>query len=98
MERFKKDSTSPDFIGAVDSLAEGSCYTDTATIKRETQLCKTCKIVIIPMVIRDLTLKSAASSGSFHPTCVMYDEYMFFLIKHQVAMEMGEIPTAVIHT
>ncbi|KAK7872733.1 hypothetical protein R5R35_011870 [Gryllus longicercus] len=47
------------------------------------------------MVIRDLTLRSAASFGSFHLIRLLYDEYMFFLIEHQVAHETGETPIAV---
>ena len=47
------------------------------------------------MVIRDLTLRSAASFGSFHLIRLLYDEYMFFLIEHQVAQETGETPIAV---
>jgi hypothetical protein len=47
------------------------------------------------MVIRDLTLRSAASFGSFHLIRLLYDEYMFFLIEHQVALETGETPIAV---
>ena len=37
------------------------------------------------MVIRDLTLRSASSFGSFHLIRLLYDEYMFFLIEHKVA-------------
>jgi regulatory factor X 1/2/3 len=47
------------------------------------------------MVIRDLTLRSAASFGSFHLIRLLYDEYMFFLIEHQVALETGKTPIAV---
>jgi regulatory factor X 1/2/3 len=47
------------------------------------------------MVIRDLTLRSAASFGSFHLIRLLYDEYMFYLIEHQVALETGETPIAV---
>lgn len=42
------------------------------------------------MVIRDLTLRSAASFGSFHLIRLLYDEYMFFLIEHKVADAMGK--------
>ena len=42
------------------------------------------------MVIRDLTLRSAASFGSFHLIRLLYDEYMFFLIEHKVAQSLGE--------
>ncbi|XP_045475338.1 transcription factor RFX3 isoform X4 [Harmonia axyridis] len=48
------------------------------------------------MVIRDLTLRSAASFGSFHLIRLLYDEYMFYLIEHQVAEATGCVPIAVI--
>ncbi|XP_058790783.1 DNA-binding protein RFX2 [Phymastichus coffea] len=47
------------------------------------------------MVIRDLTLRSAASFGSFHLIRLLYDEYMFYLIEHQVALSTGTTPIAV---
>ena len=47
------------------------------------------------MVIRDLTLRSAASFGSFHLIRLLYDEYMFFLIEHKVAKATGKTPIAV---
>lgn len=47
------------------------------------------------MVIRDLTLRSAASFGSFHLIRLLYDEYMFYLVEHQVALATGETPIAV---
>ncbi|XP_031830232.1 regulatory transcription factor Rfx isoform X6 [Nomia melanderi] len=47
------------------------------------------------MVIRDLTLRSAASFGSFHLMRLLYDEYMFYLIEHQVAIATGTTPIAV---
>ncbi|XP_076371290.1 DNA-binding protein RFX2-like isoform X6 [Tachypleus tridentatus] len=47
------------------------------------------------MVIRDLTLRSAASFGSFHLIRLLYDEYMFYLIEHKVAETIGETPIAV---
>ncbi|XP_078657226.1 DNA-binding protein RFX2-like isoform X24 [Branchiostoma floridae x Branchiostoma belcheri] len=47
------------------------------------------------MVIRDLTLRSAASFGSFHLIRLLYDEYMFYLIEHRVAAATGETPIAV---
>ena len=47
------------------------------------------------MVIRDLTLRSAASFGSFHLIRLLYDEYMFYLIEHRVAQATGESPIAV---
>ncbi|XP_053574145.1 MHC class II regulatory factor RFX1 isoform X2 [Bombina bombina] len=47
------------------------------------------------MVIRDLTLRSAASFGSFHLIRLLYDEYMYYLIEHRVAEARGETPIAV---
>uniref|UniRef100_A0A1A8FEH3 Regulatory factor X, 1b (Influences HLA class II expression) n=2 Tax=Nothobranchius korthausae TaxID=1143690 RepID=A0A1A8FEH3_9TELE len=47
------------------------------------------------MVIRDLTLRSAASFGSFHLIRLLYDEYMYYLIEHRVAKARGETPIAV---
>ncbi|KAM5237833.1 DNA-binding protein RFX2 [Ctenodactylus gundi] len=47
------------------------------------------------MVIRDLTLRSAASFGSFHLIRLLYDEYMFYLVEHRVAAATGETPIAV---
>ena len=47
------------------------------------------------MVIRDLTLRSAASFGSFHLIRLLYDEYMFYLIEHKVASATGDAPIAV---
>lgn len=47
------------------------------------------------MVIRDLTLRSAASFGSFHLIRLLYDEYMFYVIEHRVAEATGETPIAV---
>ena len=35
------------------------------------------------MIIRDLTLRSAASFGSFHLIRLLYDEYMFYLVEHK---------------
>ncbi|XP_040273057.1 transcription factor RFX3 isoform X4 [Bufo bufo] len=47
------------------------------------------------MVIRDLTLRSAASFGSFHLIRLLYDEYMFYLVEHRVAQATGESPIAI---
>ncbi|CAH1775364.1 unnamed protein product [Owenia fusiformis] len=47
------------------------------------------------MVIRDLTLRSAASFGSFHLIRLLYDEYMFYLVEHKVASATGDTPIAV---
>ncbi|KAB0397914.1 hypothetical protein E2I00_014536, partial [Balaenoptera physalus] len=49
----------------------------------------------LSMVIRDLTLRSAASFGSFHLIRLLYDEYMYYLIEHRVAQAKGETPIAV---
>lgn len=47
------------------------------------------------MVIRDLTLRSAGSFGSFHLIRLLYDEYMFFIIEHKVAKATHKTPIAV---
>ncbi|XP_057177381.1 transcription factor RFX3 isoform X2 [Triplophysa rosa] len=47
------------------------------------------------MVIRDLTLRSAASFGSFHLIRLLYDEYMFYLVEHRVAQATGDTPIGV---
>ncbi|XP_057300076.1 DNA-binding protein RFX2-like isoform X2 [Hydractinia symbiolongicarpus] len=47
------------------------------------------------MIIRDLTLRSAASFGSFHLIRLLYDEYMFYLIEHKVAKHTGKSPMSV---
>lgn len=47
------------------------------------------------MVIRDLTLRSAASFGSFHLIRLLYDEFMFFLVEHRVAKHLDISPVAV---
>ncbi|CAG5121101.1 unnamed protein product, partial [Candidula unifasciata] len=47
------------------------------------------------MVIRDLTLRSAASFGSFHLIRLLYDEFMFYLVEHKVATATGQTPIAV---
>lgn len=47
------------------------------------------------MVIRDLTLRSAASFGSFHLIRLLYDEYMFYLVEQKVAAATGETSIAV---
>lgn len=48
------------------------------------------------MVIRDLTLRSAGSFGSFHLIRLLYDEYMFYIIEHKVAEATETTPIAVI--
>jgi len=47
------------------------------------------------MVIRDLTLRSAASFGSFHLIRLLYDEYLFYLIEHKIAQHTQKTPIAV---
>ena len=47
------------------------------------------------MVIRDLTLRSAASFGSFHLIRLLYDEYMFYIIEQRVAQALNKTPVAV---
>jgi len=47
------------------------------------------------MVIRDLTLRSAQSFGSFHLIRLLFDEYMFYLVEHRVAQATGETAIAV---
>jgi regulatory factor X 1/2/3 len=47
------------------------------------------------MIIRDLTLRSAASFGSFHLIRLLFDEYMFYLIEHRIATATGQCPIAV---
>ncbi|XP_054709063.1 DNA-binding protein RFX2-like [Uloborus diversus] len=47
------------------------------------------------LVIRDLTLRSAASFGSFHLLRLLYDEYMFFVIEHCIAKATGTTSIAV---
>ncbi|ESO01065.1 hypothetical protein HELRODRAFT_82191, partial [Helobdella robusta] len=48
------------------------------------------------MVIRDLTLRSAASFGSFHLIRLLFDEYMFFLVEKKVASIAGETTVATV--
>ena len=47
------------------------------------------------MIIRDLTLRSAASFGSFHLIRLLYDEFMFYVIEHRVAKQLQQTPVAV---
>ncbi|CAF4499984.1 unnamed protein product [Rotaria magnacalcarata] len=47
------------------------------------------------MVIRDLTLRSAASFGSFHLIRLLYDEYLFYLIEHKIALHTQKTPIAI---
>lgn len=61
----------------------------------ECTVCVTMSLLFSSMVIRDLTLRSAASFGSFHLIRLLYDEYMYYLIEHRVAQAKGETPIAV---
>lgn len=47
------------------------------------------------MIIRDLTLRSAASFGSFHLIRLLYDEYMFYVIEQKVSLATNRMPIAV---
>ncbi|XP_062509386.1 DNA-binding protein RFX2-like isoform X2 [Corticium candelabrum] len=47
------------------------------------------------LIIRDLTLRSAASFGSFHLIRLLFDEYMFYLVEHRIAMATQQVPLAV---
>lgn len=47
------------------------------------------------MVMRDLTLRSAPSFGSFHLIRLLYDEYMFYLIEQRVARVTGQTTISV---
>lgn len=42
--------------------------------------------------MRDLTLRSAASFGSFHLIRLLYDEYIFYLIEQRVAKTERSTP------
>ncbi|GIY08213.1 transcription factor RFX3 [Caerostris extrusa] len=44
---------------------------------------------ISALVMRDLTLRSAASFGSFHLLRLLYDEFLFFVIEHCIAKAIG---------
>ncbi|XP_046805548.1 DNA-binding protein RFX2 [Lucilia cuprina] len=48
------------------------------------------------MIIRDLTLRSASSFGSFHLIRLLYDEYMFYLVEHKIAEAHQKTAIAVI--
>lgn len=47
-------------------------------------------------MIRDLTLRSAASFGSFHLIHLLYNEYIFYLVEHKVASVLGQTPISVV--
>ncbi len=49
-------------------------------------------------VVRDLTLRSAPSFGSFHLIRLLYDEYMYYLIEHKIAEEYKITPIATMST
>ena len=38
-------------------------------------------------IIRDLTLRSADSFGSYHMLRLLFDEYLNYLIEHKIAAE-----------
>lgn len=42
--------------------------------------------------MRDLTLRSAQSFGSFHLLRLLYDEYIFYLIEQRIAKSTGKTP------
>jgi regulatory factor X 1/2/3 len=46
-------------------------------------------------IIRDLTLRSAVSFGSFHLVRLIYDEYMYYLIEHKIASIFKKTPLEV---
>ncbi|XP_026328577.1 MHC class II regulatory factor RFX1 [Hyposmocoma kahamanoa] len=50
------------------------------------------------LVIRELTLRSAASFGSFHLIRLLYDEYVSYLIERRVAAHTNSPPIAVMQT
>ncbi|VVD01076.1 unnamed protein product [Leptidea sinapis] len=47
------------------------------------------------LVIRELTLRSAASFGSFHLIRLLYDEYVAYLVERRIADHRREPPVAV---
>ncbi|XP_053603144.1 transcription factor RFX3 isoform X2 [Plodia interpunctella] len=49
------------------------------------------------LVIRELTLRSAASFGSFHLLRLLYDEYVSYVIERRVAAHRAAPPIAVMH-
>ena len=50
------------------------------------------------MVIRDLTLRSAASFGSFHLIRLLFDEFVFYLVERKVAASLGVSSVGVMET
>ena len=49
-------------------------------------------------IVRDLTLRSAPSFGSFHLIRLLYDEYMYYIIEHKIANEYRQTPLAIMST
>ena len=45
-------------------------------------------------MLRDLTLRSAGSFGSFHLIRLFFDEYVFYSVEHKVAAATGISPVA----
>lgn len=48
------------------------------------------------MVIRDLTLRSAASFGSFHLIRLLYDEYMYYLVENKITQATQQNPSSIV--
>lgn len=48
------------------------------------------------LVMRDLTLRSASSFGSFHLIRLLFDEYIFYLIEQRVAKANAKTPLQVL--
>ena len=44
------------------------------------------------MIIRDLTLRSSSSFGSFHLIRLLFDEYTFYLIEQKIAIGTNRLP------
>ena len=44
------------------------------------------------MIIRDLTLRSSTSFGSFHLIRLLFDEYTFYLIEQKIARDSNRLP------
>ena len=50
------------------------------------------------MVIRDLTLRSATSFGSFHLIRLLFDEYLFYLVEAKLASEQNVTKIAALYS
>ena len=50
------------------------------------------------MVIRDLTLRSATSFGSFHLIRLLFDEYLFYLVEAKLASEQNITKIAALYS